>query len=203
MTMTDTILFVKETQTCHYVLHIATPRLCGEPGFRSRVDTNQEAYIRCREIVTPEQYETIDRDLPELSQPVRIPKRSEKPSLDGATDEDEAQREGTDPAEQVSQQLRAKQNELVRKALAKFMESGDLATGEIVMEDDDGEVIVGYIDLPEDVDEASATASLGDILRAAGFDIKGEKGSSDGDDDEQQRKGGEKGRAKQAARDEL
>ena len=35
MTMTDTILFVKETQTCHYVLHIATPRLCGEPGFRS------------------------------------------------------------------------------------------------------------------------------------------------------------------------
>ena len=57
MTMTDTILFVKETQTCHYVLHIATPRLCGEPGFKSRIDAEEEHTIRCREIVSAAELE--------------------------------------------------------------------------------------------------------------------------------------------------
>ncbi|KAI0737661.1 hypothetical protein BC629DRAFT_1241744, partial [Irpex lacteus] len=75
MTMTDSILFVKETQTCHYILHIATPRLCGEPGFRSRLDSHQETYIRCREIVSAEEYETIDRDLPERDYPIKMKKQ--------------------------------------------------------------------------------------------------------------------------------
>lgn len=51
MVMTDHILFVKETKTCSYVLVIHTPRLCGEPGFRSTRDASEEALIRCREIV--------------------------------------------------------------------------------------------------------------------------------------------------------
>ena len=71
MTMTDTIMFVKETQTCHYVLHIATPRLCGEPGFRSHRDAHEEAYIRCREVVSPEEYERVDRSLPAAAQPMK------------------------------------------------------------------------------------------------------------------------------------
>ena len=82
MTMTDTILFVKETQTCHYVLHIATPRLCGEPGFRSRRDAHEEAYIRCREVVaSPEQLAQADRSLPEMSHPFKMPPRVQKPVI--------------------------------------------------------------------------------------------------------------------------
>ena len=79
MTMTDTILFVKETQTCHYVLHIATPRLCGEPGFRSRRDTREEAFVRCREVVaSPEQLEGMDRTLPEAPHPFKRPNRAQQ-----------------------------------------------------------------------------------------------------------------------------
>ena len=73
MTMTDTILFVKETQTCAYVLHIATPRLCGEPGFKSRVDAEEERAVRCREVVGPDAYERADRALPAAAHPFRLP----------------------------------------------------------------------------------------------------------------------------------
>ena len=52
--MTDTILFIKETQTCHYVMVIHTPRLCGEPGFKTRLEQRDEAFIRCREVVDDE-----------------------------------------------------------------------------------------------------------------------------------------------------
>lgn len=51
MTVTDTILFIKETTTCHYVLVIQTPRLCGDPAFRSRRDFQEQSTIRCREII--------------------------------------------------------------------------------------------------------------------------------------------------------
>jgi len=51
MTVTDTILFIKETTTCHYVLVIQTPRLCGNPAFRSRRDSQEQSTVRCREIV--------------------------------------------------------------------------------------------------------------------------------------------------------
>ena len=51
MTVTDTILFIKETTTCHYILVIQTPRLCGDPAFRSRRDSQEQSTIRCREII--------------------------------------------------------------------------------------------------------------------------------------------------------
>lgn len=51
MTVTDTILFIKETSTCHYVLVIQTPRLCGDPAFRSRRDSQEQSTIQCREII--------------------------------------------------------------------------------------------------------------------------------------------------------
>lgn len=51
MTVTDTILFIKETTTCHYVLVIQTPRLCGDPAFRSRRDSQEQSTIQCREII--------------------------------------------------------------------------------------------------------------------------------------------------------
>jgi protein OS-9 len=51
MTVTDTILFIKETTTCHYILVIQTPRLCSDPAFRSRRDSQEQSTIRCREII--------------------------------------------------------------------------------------------------------------------------------------------------------
>ena len=60
MTMTDTILFVKETKTCHYVMVIHTPRLCSEPGFKTRLEQRREAVIQCREIVDDDQIPTVE-----------------------------------------------------------------------------------------------------------------------------------------------
>ncbi|KAI5980506.1 hypothetical protein EDC04DRAFT_2917905 [Pisolithus marmoratus] len=51
MTMTDSILFVREAKTCSYVLVVQTPRLCGEPGFKSRLQNRDELLIRCRQII--------------------------------------------------------------------------------------------------------------------------------------------------------
>ncbi|CDO71240.1 hypothetical protein BN946_scf184863.g36 [Trametes cinnabarina] len=96
MTMTDTILFVKETQTCHYVVHIATPRLCGEPGFRSRVDSAEEHPIRCREVLDADAFQSADRSLPEASQPFRSQKTDRQPrgGPDADGDDDDG-RDGT------------------------------------------------------------------------------------------------------------
>lgn len=51
MTMTDSILLVREAKTCSYVLVVQTPRLCGEPGFRSHLETRDESLVRCRQII--------------------------------------------------------------------------------------------------------------------------------------------------------
>ncbi|KAF8522194.1 hypothetical protein BU17DRAFT_87289 [Hysterangium stoloniferum] len=71
MTMTDTVLFVKETRTCEYVLVIHTPRLCGEPGFKSRLEQMPEAAIRCREVLNPEL--TPRSELPAPRKKIRPP----------------------------------------------------------------------------------------------------------------------------------
>lgn len=72
MTMTDTILFVKETKTCHYVMVIHTPRLCGEPGFKTRLEQREEAFIRCREILdSPDAVVALKGTLPESSHPIQ------------------------------------------------------------------------------------------------------------------------------------
>ncbi|KAF9642772.1 hypothetical protein BDM02DRAFT_3233209 [Thelephora ganbajun] len=63
MTVTDTILFIKETATCHYVLVIQTPRLCGDPAFRSRRDSQEQSTIRCREVIQSAE-ELKGNDLP-------------------------------------------------------------------------------------------------------------------------------------------
>ncbi|KAG9318803.1 hypothetical protein JVU11DRAFT_904 [Chiua virens] len=53
MTMTDSILLVREAKTCSYVLVVQTPSLCGQPGFRSRLEAAQESLVRCRQIIDP------------------------------------------------------------------------------------------------------------------------------------------------------
>jgi hypothetical protein len=50
MTSTDAVFFIKETRTCQYTLVIHTPRLCGEPGFKSPRDDLEDTPIRCRKV---------------------------------------------------------------------------------------------------------------------------------------------------------
>lgn len=73
MTVSDTILFVKETRTCSYVLVIHTPRLCAEPGFRSPLEAREEALVRCREVVPTLTEGNAYVGLPEASNPSKVP----------------------------------------------------------------------------------------------------------------------------------
>lgn len=182
MTMTDTILFVKETQTCHYVLHIATPRLCGEPGFKSRLDAREETFIRCREVVDAEEYESADRSLPPAAHPFKLPKRS-KPVISPPPEQTVASSEDESPKTP---------EDLLRRALERFLaRGGGLTDPQIVIErfeDGEDELFIEFVDADlilndgvegaEGVDGDTFTLdgeALADILRAAGYDIKGEK----------------------------
>ncbi|KAL6305427.1 hypothetical protein BKA93DRAFT_779785 [Sparassis latifolia] len=178
MTMPDTILFVKETQTCHYVLHIATPRLCGEPGFKSRHDAREEAYIRCREVVDAEEYASIDKTVPPADHPTKKPKHRKQivappPPHAGA---------GVGHGSMGH-------NDVFRRALEHILTRGDLKSGDpqvVVEQPDDGEMELFIEFIDNDLngngdghgDGDTFTLSgdaLADVLRAAGYDIKGEK----------------------------
>ncbi|KAI0647168.1 glucosidase II beta subunit-like protein-domain-containing protein [Trametes meyenii] len=200
MTMTDTILFVKETQTCHYVVHIATPRLCGEPGFRSRIDAEEEHFIRCREVLDADAHAAADRTLPASTLPYRRPRPQKKVIAPPPPP----------PAETQDKQKTDKvsagggpdaHGELLRRALKRLLARNELGDGDthLVLEqlpDGEGEVLIEYIDidLPEgedaetflrdgflfaDADGAEDEAEGGgvdfarlhDVLRAAGYDV--------------------------------
>ncbi|KAH9951918.1 hypothetical protein B0H21DRAFT_714848 [Amylocystis lapponica] len=180
MTMTDTILFVKETQTCHYVLHIATPRLCGEPGFKSRRDAREEAYIRCREVLGPDAHARADAALPAAARPLGHQKRR-KPAIAPPPP----------PAEDQGGDAPRNPNDVFRRALERLLARGDLgapggdAQGVVEpLDDGEGEGEVMYIeaDFVLDGDDGGegetltlSGESLMDVLRAAGYDIKAEK----------------------------
>jgi len=65
-------MFVKETETCHYVLVVNTLRLYGKPGFKSCVDQRDEALIRCRQVVDAATLANADSSLPESSHPLPL-----------------------------------------------------------------------------------------------------------------------------------
>lgn len=169
MTMTDTILFVKEAKTCSYVLVVHTPRLCGEPGFKSRRDTGEETQIRCREVVAtmPE----LRANLPDAEHPLKIPRRKAvlpPPIKQKASDASSAERgDGL-------------YSELLWKTLETMMGSkdGKLQPGKVMIEElsGDKEVILQIVD-EESMTEGQMEAinKLTDRLRSAGYDIKGGK----------------------------
>ncbi|KAL1944553.1 hypothetical protein VTO73DRAFT_2983 [Trametes versicolor] len=215
MTMTDTVLFVKETQTCHYVVHIATPRLCGEPGFRSRIDAEEEHFIRCREVLDAAEYEGADRDVHPASHPFRRPRQQKKviapppppPAETKAADSADGKKAPTDV-----------HSEILRRALQRLMahrDNGPDDTHEVVeqLPDGEGEFVVSFVDieLPEGAEDgdfadiliddgADFGGRLHDILRAAGYEIRGEK--ADGEAAAGQDDSAEEGKAKKQ-RDEL
>ncbi|CAL1704373.1 unnamed protein product [Somion occarium] len=208
MTMTDTILFVKETQTCHYVIHIATPRLCGEPGFRSRLDAREESFIRCREILNADAYEAADRTLPAADHPFKMPRKLKPTTIAPSP-----------PAEEKDgkqQSVKKTQHDLIRRALERLIGGGELKAGEVFIEplgEGDDEVIIEFIEADLEGDESAdkksvqekAHPSIEQALRAAGYNIKGEKKKKD----DKSKTEGQDGKQRRAAatgrepRDEL
>ncbi|KAI0362243.1 hypothetical protein OH77DRAFT_1416463 [Trametes cingulata] len=219
MTMTDTILFVKETQTCHYVLHIATPRLCGEPGFRSRIDAEEEHFIRCREVVDAAEHENADRTLPAASHPYRIARQQKKVIAPPPPPPAEAQ-EGADGTTEDAKKAADPHAELLRRALQRLLarEDVDGANTHVVVEQlpgGDGELLVEFFDVEVPVDEegdfeedvfvgddAALQDRLRDILRAAGYHFKGENVNGRSQEADAEDDTAEEGAAKKH-RDEL
>src|SRR6267154_3947437 len=180
MTMTDSIMFVKETKTCHYILVINTPRLCGEPGFKSRIDQRDAALIRCRQVVDAAMLANADSSLPEADHPFsqRRPPVANHPPLDAAealsgagveTDGGDASQTATEP--DAKDDVGAyDHNELLRRALEAILQktgnpqgndAGAAAdtTPRVVVEDiGDGEMVIEFISEVEMNDEGSGDA---------------------------------------------
>ena len=174
MTMTDSIMFVKETKTCHYVLVINTPRLCGVPGFKSRVDQRDEALIRCRQVVDAATLANADGSLPESDHPLRQrrPHVGAPPPLDAAeapsgaateTDGGDASQKVTDPTAKdgTTSPGAVDHNDLLRRALEAILQkvaaadpegdgagagAGTAGAPRVVVEDvGDGEMVIEFI----------------------------------------------------------
>ncbi|KAK7467006.1 Protein OS-9 [Stygiomarasmius scandens] len=165
MAMSDTVLFVKEVKTCSYVLVINTPRLCGEPGFKSHRDVTEQAHIRCREIVDhiSQEYHPV----PDTDHPQKIPKLTK--SLPSASK----------PKSQPQQQQPI--DAVLRKALEAFMGNPKFQEQTpMVLQDlsDDGEVVIEFL---EDVEDETLDKIV-DALQAAGIALERR---DDGDDDDE------------------
>ncbi|RDB21300.1 Protein OS-9 [Hypsizygus marmoreus] len=170
MTMTDTILFVKEAKTCSYVLVIHTPRLCGEPGFKSRHDKGEENLIRCREIVDtkpPAGGAGPHSNLPDLDHPLKAPRR--KPVLPAPVKD----AKGVETKDTVH-------NDLLRKTIEAILSGKDVKHSKVVLGevagDKDG-VVFEIVEEEADMTEGQVDAmdQLTDALRAAGYNVRAEK----------------------------
>jgi protein OS-9 len=175
MTMTDSIMFVKETKTCHYILVINTPRLCGEPGFKSRIDQRDGALIRCRQVVDAATLANADNSLPEADHPFsqRRPPVANHPPLDAAealsgagveTDGGDASHTAIEP-DSKDDVGAYDHNDMLRRALEAILQKtgnpqGNDAgadagtTPRVVVEDiGDGEMVIEFISEIEMNDE--------------------------------------------------
>ncbi|KAK0210661.1 hypothetical protein DFS33DRAFT_1252254 [Desarmillaria ectypa] len=173
MAMSDTILFVKESKTCSYVLVINTPRLCGEPGFKSRRDVTEQGIIRCREIVRE-----IPNPLPAVEATLDFPHKLArvKAELPPA------------PVKKVKGGGEA-YDDLLRRAVDVLFGSGgkvgELGPGKVVVSDD-REVVVEIIEDLDDLDVRQGDGALADrlidALRAAGIEV-----ATQGEEEEEER----------------
>jgi protein OS-9 len=199
MTMTDTVLFVKETRTCEYVLVIHTPRLCGEPGFKSRLEQMPETAIRCREIV--DDVNSVDPALPEAPNPF---KRQVRPPVPVPPPQRPVEDEGGKDKARSSVDRAQDMAKLLRKALESLLgreDIEDMALLEVQPGEQEGEFIFA---LETDGEQAVAAPEGGEpvargrggtleaALRAAGYDVRPKEPVED-----------EQSQKKKAARDEL
>ena len=167
MTMTDNIMFVKETKTCNYILVVNTPRLCGEPGFKSPIDQREEALIRCRQVVDATTLANTDSTLPESDHPFRRRRGSATNPLrpldaTGATSGASQEINGDDDTSHKVAESAANDdtgavdhNDLLRRALEAILQkagnppgngAGADATPRVVVEDvGGGEMMIEFI----------------------------------------------------------
>lgn len=200
MTMTDdTILFVKETKTCSYILAIHTPRLCAEPGFRSRLDSNSEAQIHCREIIPnalPESETTstdssatsaADANVDQAGTPLPATDYPLKIARPRAVEPPVAKQPGDDVQKDKMYE------DLLRKTLEALFggESAKLVTEKsqtlrsMVIHED------GRAEFSDD-SESETMDRLAEVFRAAGYEIPNEPGAKveqDADNQEQDEEG--------------
>ncbi len=204
------ILFVRETKTCAYVMVIHTPRLCGEPGFRTQLEQREETYIRCREVVDDlERLEHIDTSLPETPYPYQ--QRVRRPALGvsppparepSADDEADGEAKAKQP-QSLDAMLRQALERVIKDTLsgANDADAGDDGDGggERFVQFGDGEdrFLVQFLDIDLDFGDLveAGGAQLEEALRKAGFDIQ----KLDTEDE----KAEEKKRAKHNAHEEL
>lgn len=220
MTMTDSILLVREAKTCSYVLVVQTPRLCGEPGFRSRQETREESLVRCRQIIDPpsdqvspsestqlERRQTVEHANPiESDRPLHLLNRKSRfitplQSALGSGSSDKSDGEWDDFWKRAVEALMKSPEiqELSGNNPQVFLDRGE--NGEIVIEILEEIPMDGNADgaVQDDV-TAEEYARLTDVLRSAIFDLKrdGEQKESDQDGED-----GEDETGSHNTRDEL
>ncbi|KAG5646672.1 hypothetical protein DXG03_002662 [Asterophora parasitica] len=171
--MTDTILFVKEAKTCSYVLVINTPRLCGEPGFKSHRDTGEEHQIRCREIVDtqpPAGTSDAHANLPDTDIPLKFPRR--KSNLPPpAVKQPKVKVDGVEIKDLAYSEVLRKTLEAIMTGSGKDAKNVELQE---VIGDDDNVVfeLVEEFEL-EDGQLKPQFDKIREALKAVGYDVKG------------------------------
>lgn len=185
MAQSDSILFVREARTCSYVIVINTPRLCGQPGFKSTLESREETPIRCREVV----------DALPLDKPTSLHESDFPPNA--------APQRKQLPAETLIPKATNGYNDIIKQALEKIMGKSKLSSDqqllfeisgrngekeEMVVEvmhpaetDPDG-VKVEWV--TDKADAKSLSSALIDKLRAAGFEIHSEKKKAEVEEEE-------------------
>lgn len=178
MEMTEHILFVKETRTCAYVLVIHTPRLCGEPGFKSRRDAEEQARIRCREIVDRKPEDQAQ--LPSAEHPMNVTVRKTvlpTPKL----------------KEQAADGSESKQDGFIDDILRKTLQA--LVNKRVDRNGVEEDVVIEFVDADVDSNGMQLdNEQIVEALRAAGYDVRTEvisvndASASKGDDDQERDK---------------
>jgi protein OS-9 len=205
MATTDTIILVREAKTCSDVLVVHTPRLCGEPGFKSRLESRDESYIRCREIV-----ESIDPSINAENPLAGADRPSNKMSPRQPLLTVPSRSPTNPPASDAGSSTGQDYNERLRKMLEAVL--GNKVDGEFIVEQIsiDQEDLVFQLDLndlaaDEQIDEHTGRTgtqpSLLEALRAAGIVVKGEKADDKNKEDKKGQKKADGGHLQE--RDEL
>jgi len=174
--MTDQILFVKETKTCSYILVINTPRLCGEPSFRSRRDAVDETKIRCREVVetlpeNPFDYPVADYPIKSSTSPPRPPRQPNLPESAAAATAAAVAKSNNDRSTDTVLEADEKQDRIVDDLVIQTIQALMRKTrgGKTNKAGEPTEVIIEFGD--DTKDDVEVSNKLTEALRAAGYDI--------------------------------
>jgi len=175
MTTTDSIILVREAKTCSYVLIIHTPRLCGEPGFKSRLDSPEESSIRCREIVESIEQSADESPLTDTDRPLK--KMSPRQPLLTVPSRPPADPSAGDGSSGKANQATSDRLRKVLEAVLSNKDSGNFIIEQINIGGDGEEMLFEFeLDDVAVADEHPKDAGTHpSLLEALGAEVKGEK----------------------------